>query len=59
MHDIAEISKTKCSDNLSEEESESALFELVEFIRMAVLLIYTQCEINHGKRSQGKGTTFH
>ena len=59
MHDISEISKTKCSDDLSKEESESAFFELVEFIRMAVLLIYTQCEIDHGKKSGGQGTTFH
>lgn len=59
MHDVSEIGKTKCSNDLSEDESESAFLELVEFIRMAVLLIYTQCEINHGKASGGGEKSFH
>ncbi len=59
MHDISEIAKTKCSDDISIEESELAYFELAEFIRMAALLIYTQCELDHKKSSNKGGKIVH
>lgn len=59
LADITEIGKTKDSPDLAKEESEAACFELIEFVRMAVLLIYTQCAIDYGTASPEEGTMLH
>ena len=44
LYDIAEIAKLKYEELLTEsgEDSEVAFMELVEYVRIAVLLIYTE-----------------
>jgi len=39
IDDIAKISRVK-SDNTEDEESETAFFELVEYIRIGIMMIY-------------------
>lgn len=52
IKDLSDITYSHCDDSLSKDEAEAAYAELVEFVRVAVLLVHTQAYL--GNRQQKK-----
>lgn len=53
MHDLYEISNTRFDDELTDEDEESAYMEIVEYVRMSVLLCHEELQpVQASKRLQ-------
>lgn len=59
LNDLIEIAKVNYGDIVDNEEDETAYFELVEYVRLAVLMIFQELRSSNPTREVGENNSLH